>query len=303
METIGLIARADNSGLGTCSWELANHIVFDQIQLVKRKFDWFPERFYNVVDRLTTDIVVAVETPYDWNIFKNHKGVLIPMYECTPYPFPVMPDLVIAPSLLDAKFYGSKFLPFPINRKVLPFKERKEANVFVHNTGHGGLGSRNGTKDLLDAMQYVKSDIKLIVNTQIPFTTNDPRVVVKIHDAKYYWENWDEGDVFIFPEKFNGLSLPIQEAMSIGMPIMSTDRYPFNAYLPKELLIPVKSYEKKKISITFKSAVLDPKDIASKIDEWAGKDISKYSQQMDALAQGMSWDSLANAWESAIRSV
>jgi glycosyltransferase involved in cell wall biosynthesis len=302
MDTIGLIARADNTGLGTCSWELANHIKFDQIRLVKRKFDWFPERFYNVVDKLTTDIVVAVETPYEWEVFRNRRSVLIPMYECTPYPFPVAPSKVIAPSLLDKQFYGSEFIPFPVNRKVLPFKKREKANVFVHNTGHGGLGSRNGTKDLLDAMQFVKSDIKLIINTQIPFTTNDPRVVVKIHDAKNYWDIWGEGDVFIFPEKFNGLSMPIQEAMSVGMPIMSTDRYPFNAYLPKELLIPVSRYERKRISVTFKSAVLDPRDIAAKIDEWAGQDIGAYSQQMDSLAQGLSWDSLKDKWKSAMLS-
>jgi glycosyltransferase involved in cell wall biosynthesis len=303
MATVGLIARACNSGLGTCSWEMANHIKFDQIQLVKRKYEWFPERFYNVVDNLTTDIVVAIETPYEWEVFRNRRSVLVPMYECTNYPFPVAPSKVIAPSLLDAKFYeGSTYLPFPINRNVLPFKKRERANVFVHNTGHGGLGSRNGTKDLLDAMEFVKSDIKLIINTQIPFTTNDPRVVVKIHDAKNYWENWGEGDVFIFPEKFNGLSLPIQEAMSVGMPIMSTDRYPFNAFLPRELLIPVGRYERKRISTTFQSAVLDPKTIAKKIDEWAGKDIGAYSQQMDETAQMMSWDRLADKWKSEILS-
>lgn len=297
-----LIARADNTGLGTCSWELANHVHFDQILLVKRKFDWFPNRFYNVVEKITADKVVAIETAYDWNVFKGRKSILVPMYECTPHPFPVQPDLVIAPSLLDAKFYeGSTFIPFPVNREKLPFKERKQANVFVHNTGHGGLGSRNGTKDLLDAMQFVKSDIKLIINTQTPFTTTDPRVEVRIHDSRDYWENWGEGDVFIFPEKFNGLSMPIQEAMSVGMPVMSTDRYPFNAYLPKEFLIQVSRYERKRISITFQSAVIDPKDIASKIDEWAGKDISKYSQQMNELAQGLSWDNLKETWKSAIQ--
>lgn len=302
MDSIGLIARCDNSGLGTCSWELANHIKFDQIQLVYRKFENHPERFYNVVDRLTTDIVVAIETPYEWNIFNNHRGVLIPMYECTPYPFPVEPKKVIAPSLLDQRFYNSTYLPFPVNRAVLPFKKRTKADIFVHNTGHGGLGSRNGTQDLIDAMKFVKSDIKLIINSQRPFTCDDPRVEVRVKDYPNYWDIWTEGDVFIFPEKFNGLSMPIQEAMSVGMPIMSTDRYPFNAYLPRELLIPVKGYEKKKISITFQSAVLDPKDIASKIDEWAGKDIGAYSQQMDELADLISWDRLKDKWKSAILS-
>jgi hypothetical protein len=82
---------------------------------------------------------------------------------------------------------------------------------------------------------------------------------------------------------------------------MSTDRYPFNAYLPKELLIPVRRYERKRISINFDAAVLDPQDIAAKIDEWAGRDISSYSEQMNQLASLLDWEHLKDTWESALR--
>lgn len=123
--------------------------------------------------------------------------------------------------------------------------------MFVHNAGHGGLGGRNGTLEIIEAMRFVRSKIKLIINSQVPFKCDDPRVEVRVKDYENYWDLWGEGDVFLFPEKFNGLSLPIQETMASGMAIMSTNRYPFNAYLPRELLIPVERYTQEHISVPF----------------------------------------------------
>lgn len=301
--TVGLIARADNSGLGTMSWEFTRHIDFDQVKIISNgRYKIFPERFKNIVSELKTDITLAIETPYD---LKNWIGkkILIPMYECTHPGIAEKADVIISPSLLDKQFYpNSTFIPFPINRTVLPFKERKKAHIFVHNAGHGGLGGRNGTKELIEAMRFVKSDIQLIINSQIPLDVHaDPRIIVRQIDVENYWELWNEGDVFIFPEKFNGLSLPIQEAMSVGMAIMATDRYPFNAFLPKELLIPSRGFRKERIATWFESAIIEPKDIAEKIDEWAGKDISKFSKQMDQLAEMMSWPKLLNKYKEILK--
>lgn len=304
--TIGFLARMDNSGLGTMSWEMCRHLKFDEVMLVSRKYNNFPKRFdgQNIVKKLNTDIIVTIETWYDWNYLAGKKWVLIPMYECT-MPLAYKPHRTIAVSLLDKKWYpDSVYLPFPVARDRLPFKLRKRANVFVHNAGHGGLTGRNGTQELLEAMRYVKSDIKLIINSQNPIICSDKRVEVRVKDYENYWEIWNEGDVFIFPEKFNGLSLPIQEAISVGMPIMCTDRFPFNSYLPKELMIKSEGVnilgKRQGFMKKIPSAKINPKDIAQKIDEWAGRDITKYSLMMDKLAQQLSWESLKEQWQKAI---
>lgn len=302
--TIGLIARADNSGLGTLSWEFAKHINFDEIKLVSNgRYKMYPERFYNVVDDLNTDIVLTFETTYDFVKKKHQKLVLVPMYECTHPAIARKADKIISPSLLDKQYYpDSTFLPIPVNRELLPFKLRTKAKIFIHNAGHGGLGGRNGTKELIKAMEYVKSDIQLIINSQIPIQTNNDKIKVIVKDYEGYQEIWkNEGDIFIFPEKFNGLSLPIQEAISVGMPVMCGDRYPFNAYLPKELLIPVEKYQGERIAVEFDLAVINPKDIAKKIDEWANKDIAKISQEMNDLAEMLSWTNLKDKWKSEIQ--
>lgn len=301
--TIGLIARCDNSGLGAMSWELANHVKFDQIKLQSNgRYKTYPERFYNVVEDLTTDIVVGIETMYGYQKKEGQKTILIPMYECSYKAEVAKMDKVIAVSLLDKQYYPqAKFLPWPINTDLIHFKKRDRANVFVHNAGHGGLGGRNGTAELIEAMKFVKSNIKLIIRSQIPIKEiEDPRIDVMVRDFENYWEIWGEGDVFIFPEKFNGLSLPIQEAIASGMPIMSTDRFPFNAYLPRKIMIEPAGFTREQIAVGFDMAILDPQKIAAKIDQWAGKSIADLSEEMGHLAGMLSWKQLKSQWEQIL---
>lgn len=251
-------------------------------------YDWFFEGL---------KAVLFFETPFDWKIVlearkRGVRTVFMPMHECSQYPFPYFFDQVIAPSLLEMEKYpeyNPVFLPVPVS---VPWKERKEAKVFVHNAGNGGLGGRNGTAELLAAMRYVKSPIKLVIRSQDrTFSSSDDRVECQkgtIGRADLY----ATGDVFIFPEKFNGLSLPLQEACASGMLVMATDRHPINTWLPRDPLIPVSRYEKQYISTEFQSAVITPEDIAKTIDHWYGKDIADYSLKGKEWAEENSWQQL-----------
>jgi len=187
----------------------------------------------------------------------------------------------------------------PVDITKLNPRIRKRAEIYVHNAGNGGLGGRNGTKELLEALQYVKSPIKLILRSQVPLKVpNDPRIDYR----QGTFDNiWDEGDVFVFPEKFNGLSLPIQEAFASGMVVMSTDRYPFNTWLPKEPLIPVDNYKKEKIACEFDSAVLSPIKIAETIDSFYGRDIVELSKRGVDWGVDNSWTKLKPIYEKYFR--
>jgi hypothetical protein len=239
------------------------------------------------------------EEAFDWKLIpmarnRGIKNVFMPMYECTRQPLPYEPDLILCPSALDLQYFKDKNaiqVTVPVDVEC---RERKKAKIFVHNAGNGGLGGRNGTKELLEAMQYVKSPIQLIIRTQeSDIKSFDKRVIVE--KGTIPKENlFKYGDVFIFPEKFNGLSLPLQEAYASGMLVMSTDRFPMNTWLPKEPLIPVKGYKKERIAVEFDYAIIDPKDIAKKIDEWYGKDITKYSEMGRVWALKNNWETLKN---------
>ena len=79
------------------------------------------------------------------------------------------------------------------------------------------------------------------------------------------------------------------------MLVMATDRFPINAWLPTEPLVKPSGYQKARVATRcreFDEAIIDPKDIASKIDEWYGRDISEYSRQGRQWAEENSWDAL-----------
>lgn len=304
---LGAIVLSTNQGLGLLAKSFYDHGVIKKVlikphssrtnhpewfpngkPLHKDNYDWFFEGLNGVI---------YFEEPFEWKLLiearqRMVKNILMPMYECTRYPFPYEPDLLLCSSKLDFDFYEGKNRVL-LNVPVTQFwKQRKTVKVFVHNAGNGGLGGRNGTKELLDAMNYVKSPIKLIVRSQEKsFECDDPRVEIRVGTFDYE-ELFSEGDVFVFPEKFNGLSLPLQEAFASGMLVMCGNRFPMNTWLPNEPLIPVKEYKKEHISVEFESAVFDPEDIAKTIDNWYGKDISEFSKLGKAWGTENSWENL-----------
>ena len=313
---IGLIGRCDNTGLGNMSYEYFRQLSIDKVLLIKCNNANFPERFlnYTFYDRENPsdekikqflkglDILLTIETPYNWNIYKlakemGVKTILIPMYEFTDTRRELdYVDLFMADSRIAYdKCPESRrvFIPCPVNRDVLPFKLRTKANVFLHNAGHGGMMGRNGTTELIKAMYYVKSDVKLIINSQYPLEADNPEITVNIGNFKNYWDLWDYGDVFILPCRFGGNFLPFNEAASCGMPVMTTDMYPHNTYLPKELLIePHIAAPMSLGNIRIEMSFHDPKIIAGAMDKIASQDISKYSKLANDYAEKISWDNL-----------
>lgn len=294
--------------------------------------EWYPPgtpfvgnyRAPDVFEHLSKcDVVLFFETAFDWQLIPRLskagvRTVLMPMIECMPDPLPSIPNLILCPSMLDFHVYTKTeqsyrpdvgmirptmavrtdvcFLPVPVN---VPWRQRTRCEVFVHNAGNGGLRGRNGTRQLLDALlRYVKSPARFIIRSQ---DTNwhewkgwkdvDIRVGTFPQETLY-----DEGDCFIFPEKFNGLSLPLQEARAAGMLVMATDRFPMNTWLPTDPLIKPEGYVRTRIAphlSEFDEAVVSPKMIAAKIDEMYGVDITTFSQEGRAWAARNSWKELA----------
>jgi hypothetical protein len=314
---VGTICYATTQGLGILAKDFVDHGVVSNILVVEHSshptnWDWHPgapttkHRPWN--DKLardfcaSMDVMLFFETPFDWNLIphcREHgvKTALMVMHECSPERMVHRPDLILAPSLLDHDvFPGSTFIQVPVD---VPWRIREYAGKFVHNAGHGGLRGRNGTKELLESLQYVKSPVNLIIRSQKSLDwagIKTGKVNVSMRTGTCSKEElWDEGDVFVFPEKFNGLSLPLQEARAAGMMVMCGDRFPMNKWLPKGPLVPVQGYRKARIGppyMEFNEAIFDPVAIAMTIDAWAWADISSYSLSGKEWAKSMSWDVL-----------
>lgn len=292
---VGSIVLATDQGLGYLAKSFYDNGIIDSVYVHPHSsrvnhYEWYPNRVDSVDDLLDCDTLIFFEEVFNWKIIvkareKGIKTVLMPMYECTRFPLPYEPDLILTPSDLDQQFYPQGVrINVPVE---VPWKQREKALVFVHNAGNGGLGGRNGTRELLEAMKLVKSPIKLIVRSQVPIKEyDDPRIEYRIGT---FSDIWSEGDVFVFPEKFNGLSLPLQEAFSSGMAVMAGNRFPINTWLPKDMLIPVDSYKKEKLAVVFDSAQYKIQDISETLDRWYGLDISELSRAGKAWGEQNSW--------------
>ena len=275
---------------------------------------YYPDKMWKFLK--SVDVVLFFETPFDWTFladcyYHGVKTVLMPMYEWTPKVWPARPpDAILCPSLLDLEYFHKEFgnrcvfLRVPVDSSK--WELRKRADRFLHNAGNIGHREHKGTRQLLEAVPLVVDpEFRLTVRAQdvsalqsilqsVPQATKDPRLKIELGEIPY--ENlWKGYDVYVAPEKFNGLSLPLQEARAAGMVVMTTDRYPANNWLPMESLIAPDRYNRVNISsnyLDFDEAVVDPAAIAEKIDRWVGRDITSYSLSGKEWAEANNWSSL-----------
>lgn len=305
----GAVVFATEQGLGRQAKQFHDHGIFD-VALIQphsryqTHHEWYPNQAYSFEELMNRcDTIFFFETPFDWQYIikaraRGIKTVLFAMYECTQMTY--IPDVVVGGSILEAQTWPE--LPVQVINVPVPdelkWRKRKRARVFVHNAGHGGLKGRNGTKELLEAMQYVKSPIKLIIRTQtLELKSKDPRVEIRYGDFPYE-TLFNEGDVFIYPDKFGGSCLPLQEAHASGMMVMASDRHPSNTWLPQEPLIPIAGYKPERIWRDFASAIVDPKAIATAIDVWYDKDITEFSLDGLEWREENSWARLKPKYEA-----
>lgn len=269
------------------------------------------------------DVVLFFETPHDWGFVGRcrERGVrtaIVPMYEWTLRNPPHKFDVTINPSLLDQQYfpYGT-FLPIPPPSGT--WRRRDRALKFLHNAGHVGCRGHKGTLELLRAMRYVDSSVELTVRCQ------DKAALVRLmveagagRDLRIkccpreipYEDLFADHDVYVAPEKFNGLSLPLQEAFAAGMMVMTTDRFPANTWLPTcddrtgmRTLIQVEAVQRATTSrghLEFDESIVSPQRIAERIDDWYGQDISDLSLAGRRWAEENSWERLRPRWVEAL---
>jgi len=300
---VGSFVFATDQGLGYLAKSFYDNDVVTDVIMVQHgsrenHVDWYPGATILPASKLKImhakefvremDVMFFFETPFDWNILEfcrevGTKTVLMPMHECTPKILPQTPDVFLCPSALELGLFGGSFIPVPVG---VPWSERRVAKRFVHNAGNGGLLGRNGTDVVVKAMEYIESDAEIVIRSQEKIVGLDQEPEHVPADQLY------DGDVFLFPEKFDGLSLPLQEAFASGMLVMALDRYPVNTWLPRGPLLQVERYESNSIAkgfYEFDEAIVSPKNVARWIDSWYGQEIGDFSMMGKWWGQQNSW--------------
>lgn len=255
------------------------------------------------IDGLTH--VLTVENPYNFYLIHACREKGIKTYCQTNYEFcenvfaphlPV-PDLFLMPSYwmieeMKSRFGEKKviYLPpptslpeFVLTRSVNAKRKKTLKKKFLHIVGTLAFRDRNGTLDLLDALQLSQGDFKLVIRSQheLPeeYIRKDSRIEYRITNVKKNSDLYKGFDALILPRRYGGLSLTTNEALVSGLPVMMTDISPNDRLLPKKWLIPAVSVGEFQARAMIKYYSSDLLLLAGKIDEWASMDLSPLKRE------------------------
>lgn len=337
--TIGLIARADARGLGIQTKAFHDHmrpaktIVIDcpSAQPLPIRRDWYPDATWihglptaadwrKWLDGLTA--VYTAETGYGHTLWDEADRAGVRTVLHANYEFlntTDRPTMWAAPSTwhLDQWPAGTVHLPVPIETsRFTSAPLQRAATRFLHIVGRPAIHDRAGTDDLLIALRHVTQPITVTLRCQDPKFTPTVRripdhvtVNIEAGDTPNYWDNYRDQHVLIAPRRYGGLSLPTNEALAAGMPVIMPAIAPNTDWLPCEWLVPAQPAGSFRAKQHIDYYRVDPLDLAAKIDEMATGTLTgprgpaPFSlQQVTArnMAADLSWDRLSSRYRDIL---
>jgi glycosyltransferase involved in cell wall biosynthesis len=339
---IGLIAYASPSGLGIQTYEYYRHLNPAKTLLVDLSpLNHYPVDYTKYTDDQIgeiqvcrgipqaydvnefckdLDVIFMAETPLNYYLINKArqegiKTIIHYNYEFLDYlqnPNLPKPDMLLAPTkwhytemIHNAKDWGVRleYLPVPVNRDVLPFKQRKQIKRFLHIAGHATSEDRNGTEILHQAIKLVRNpNVEFVIRAQRKVTglPSDRRVKIIVEDVADYQDLYNNEDCLVFPRRYGGLCLPLNEAMSQGMIPLMTNVDPQNLFLPSWCLIPGRL---SRILMTRTAiGVYDatPEELAQRIEALATlpeSEVKELSNNIGKLGVEIGWNSLTHNYE------
>jgi glycosyltransferase involved in cell wall biosynthesis len=311
---IGLIARADNTGLGNQSRELAYMLKPDRILVIdstffmknEQHFDWYDgfnhkilQRFPNSFDAREflagLDVVITAETFYNSQFIVEARKMRVKTflqynYEFLEYllePFNPMVDVLVAPSLWNydkveaLRKHKLIHLPPPTDGSQfnnIRKNNLKQTNKLLHIVGKPAVHDRNGTLSIIKAMDYVNKNISLVIKSQYEIeeleNIENKNITIDYNHYENAIDLYDGYDAMILPRRYAGLCLPMNEALMAGLPVIMTDISPNNTILPNKWLAKSEKIGEFKARAMIDIFEANPEDLADKINKLYEKDIS-----------------------------
>lgn len=345
-------ARMDNTGLGVQTHGYYQNLKPTKTVVVDiSKFNGnqqYPERYGNApigtvyfvvgfpqdsdVDEFLEglDVVLIGESAYNPYLYTRARELGVKTAVAYNYEFfdwfdgtTPLPDMFIAPSrwhyndvqkLCDERGLTHTYLHCPVDREKLPPRKIQEAKTFLHVAGKSAAHDRNGTKTVIDASLFLKTNAKIIVHFQgeqglahqATSSIQDYRdhaskigaYNIEIAQGEYpnYEDIYKDADVLLLPRRYGGNCLPLNEALSVGMPAIMTDIEPNRGFLPADWLIPATKVGEFTPRTQVDIYGATPQDLADKIDWFASMSEDEMLEQnlkAGALARSISWETMA----------
>ncbi len=128
-----------------------------------------------------------------------------------------------------------------IERYKPKVKNRSEKLTFIINLGWEGKYTydRKGLLLALQAFKEVNGDCQLLVYSQVELSNcilTWQEKILSDNRVKFIFGTFDpfpynEGDVYIYPSRLDGIGLSLPEALSCGLPAITTDCAPMNEFV------------------------------------------------------------------------
>jgi glycosyltransferase involved in cell wall biosynthesis len=206
---LGIIVRADNTGLGNQTYELTQMLNPYKIMIIdftsyngnQQHFEWYAERDYTICKGFPTDeeinnfldgidALLSCETFYndDTPTLARAKGVKTYLQ----YNYELfgnlraekksLADVLISPSpwmieRVNKRFFNQArvcHLPPPTRPEMfegaLEINKSKDHKRMLHIAGKAAANDRNGTESVLEMMRHSKADFELVIKSQTPIS-------------------------------------------------------------------------------------------------------------------------------------
>lgn len=285
------------------------------------------------------DVVFLAEAVYNFYLYTRAKELGIKVANQYNYEFfdwivnPLLPtpDMFIAPSKWHYDTINAwcsdnnikhTYLHCPVNRELLPKRKITQARIFLHVAGKSAAFDRNGTDNVIDASLYLKTDAKILIHFQgnqgLPHQAtntiegykrrlfnhgNPAKVIFQVEELENYADIYAKGDVMILPRRYGGNCLPLNEALSVGMPVIMPDISPNNQFLPPNWLLPATKINEFTPRTVIDIYDVSPVALAAKIDQFYTMSESAMwfeNIKADDLAQTISWQALKPEYERVL---
>lgn len=330
----GILARADMGGIASQTLEMARHVAPTKILIVDLGPNGRGPTDPTLFDGLAPEILVShgppreaewewflpgldsvymVESPYDDRLaeFCADAGVELVVHanpELWREEYRGETTRVVLPTRWEKhRVRRSTIMPQPIARDRLPFRQREQARTFLFPASPA-MKDRHGSRLLMSSLRMVDRNFRLIVS---PWAREKRlkagRIPVEYRQGQRdYWRIYDDADVLVLPRRYGGLSLPIQEAASAGLAIVTLDLPPYRDFLHPAGLVPAGIDEQ---GYPMKGGRFDimgckPGDLAAAITRLIRNPdlVAEMSAHSDAWAATLDWRIWKNEWRTLLRS-
>jgi glycosyltransferase involved in cell wall biosynthesis len=266
----GLIARADDRGLGNICWEVYRHLRPDRTLVVREPgaeragfaphLDRYPDGVVVSFDDghlceetvrewlAGLDVVYSAETFYEPLLARwaADAGVATVLHVMPEFFRPDTGATVLwapTPWRLDRLPADTRLVPVPVadDRFAFAVPEPAARLRVLHVAGRRAMADRNGTDVFAAALNRSRAALDVTITGQdgrLPRVRQRANLAGRSVASGHadYWAAYASADLLVMPRRYGGLSLPVQEAMAAGLAVAMTDVEPQSSTWP---IIPV----------------------------------------------------------------